>query len=428
LILYVAHARGHCKSGGFVLQSCGRLAGLLRREPSIMDKEFRARTLCLVVLTVIAVGGALYVLRPVLVPFVLSLFLVAGIAPVLSAIETRFRAPRIVAVGVTFVLGLCLLGLLWALIYASVGTLIDDAPTYRKRLGELAGRVESWIPSDPLQRQGASEKSSDSTSDADASAENLAGSSGKAESESAEAADHKGANALSKFISENTGTWVSQLTGALMELLSSAVIVLIFMFFLILGDATRVPEATGVWKEIESSIRNYIVTKGLISLFTGLAFGVALWFFGVPLALVFGLLAFLLNFIPNIGPIIASLLPLPLILLDPEMSVWSMALAIIVTSGIQMVSGNVIEPKIMGESFELHPVAVLLSLMLWGMIWGIVGMFLAVPITAAIKILLERFEQTKPVADLMAGKLEALNRLGEEKEEGGRRKEEGGKR
>lgn len=376
-----------------------------------MGKELRTQTLCLVVLTVIAFGAALYVLRPVLVPFILALFLVGCIAPVLSAIESRFSAPRIVAVGVTFVLGLGLLGLLWALVWASVASLIDDAPTYKKRLAELGHRAESWIPGNARPARKNAAPGAQAPGGSDAVAEDGSPESNTPGSEANHRTGRAGANALSKFISDNTAAWVSQLTGALMELLSSAVIVLIFMTFLILGDAAEVAEAQGVWHEIQASIRNYVVTKGLISFFTGTAFGFALWCFGVPLALVFGLLAFFLNFIPNIGPIIASLLPLPLILLDPEMSAWSMALAIIVTSGIQVISGNIVEPKIIGESFELHPVAVLLSLMLWGMLWGVVGMFLAVPITAAIKILLDRFEQTKPIADMMAGKLEALGAL-----------------
>jgi AI-2 transport protein TqsA len=85
-----------------------------------------------------------------------------------------------------------------------------------------------------------------------------------------------------------------------------------------------------------------------------------------------------------------------------------MILVISLTSGIQFISGNVVEPKIMGDSFELHPVAVLLTLMLWGMIWGIVGMILATPVTAAIKILLERFDRTRPVAEMLAGRFESL--------------------
>jgi AI-2 transport protein TqsA len=215
---------------------------------------------------------------------------------------------------------------------------------------------------------------------------------------------------FSAFLAQHVGTIMSRLSSALMDFMSSAMMVLIFMFFLLLGDTSPAVRRHGVWEEIESGIRNYIVTKTTISLVTGVAFGLVLWAFGVPLALVFGLLAFLLNFIPNIGPIIASLLPLPLILLDPEMSLATMILVIMLSSTVQFVSGNVIEPKIMGDSFKLHPVVILLTLMLWGMLWGIVGMFLATPITAAIKIFLEQFDHTRPIAQWLEGRFEWQDR------------------
>jgi AI-2 transport protein TqsA len=211
---------------------------------------------------------------------------------------------------------------------------------------------------------------------------------------------------FSAFLTQHVGNIMTHLSAALMDLLSSAMMVLIFMFFLLLGDSAASLPRHGVWNEIQAGIRNYIVTKTLISIVTGAVFGVVLWFFGIPLALVFGLLAFLLNFIPNIGPIIASLLPLPLILLHPQLSFWSMLAVIALTSGVQFISGNVIEPKIMGDSFRLHPVVILLTLMFWGMLWGIVGMFLATPITAALKVFFEEFEPTRPIARWMEGRFD----------------------
>ncbi|MEE8452823.1 MAG: AI-2E family transporter [Thermoguttaceae bacterium] len=72
---------------------------------------------------------------------------------------------------------------------------------------------------------------------------------------------------------------------------------------------------------------------------------------------------------------------------------------------VQMIIGNVIEPKLLGKGLELHPVTVLLALTFWGLLWGIVGMVLAVPITATIRIVLMRFATTKPIGDLLAGHL-----------------------
>jgi AI-2 transport protein TqsA len=121
----------------------------------------------------------------------------------------------------------------------------------------------------------------------------------------------------------------------------------------------------------------------------------------------------LLNFIPNIGPIIACLLPLPLIVLSPDLSLTAMITVIVFSSLIQFVSGNVVEPKIMGDSFELHPVAILLTLMIWGMLWGIIGMILATPVTAAMKILFDRFERTRPWPNCSPAASVARRRTGE---------------
>jgi AI-2 transport protein TqsA len=129
---------------------------------------------------------------------------------------------------------------------------------------------------------------------------------------------------------------------------------------------------------------------------------------GIDLAMVFGLFAFLLHFIPSIGSIVATLLPLPVVLVNPAVSPTVAILAIVLPAAIHFVIGNFIDPKLMGQSLDLHPVSVLLALMVWGAVWGVIGMFLATPLTAIMKILFERSELTAPIADLMAGRLDAL--------------------
>ena len=85
-----------------------------------------------------------------------------------------------------------------------------------------------------------------------------------------------------------------------------------------------------------------------------------------------------------------------------------------VNSAVQMIIGNVVEPKLLGDSLELHPITVLLSLIFWGMLWGLPGMLLAAPITAVLKILLESLDLTKPVANLLAGHLPSETSLEQE--------------
>jgi AI-2 transport protein TqsA len=216
----------------------------------------------------------------------------------------------------------------------------------------------------------------------------------------------------SDFVDTFVRDGISIVSQAFLSLVTTSVVVLIYVFFLLIGAPT-VGYDSPTYREINHQVRSYLALKTIISIFTGLAFGLALRVFGVPMAFTFGVLAFLLNFVPNIGPLVASLLPIPLIVLDPTGSIGWMVGAIAVTCGIQAISGNIVEPKIMGNSSDLHPVTILVALMFWGMMWGIIGMFLATPITAALKIMLERIEPTKPIAKLMAGRLGELNESGQ---------------
>lgn len=137
---------------------------------------------------------------------------------------------------------------------------------------------------------------------------------------------------------------------------------------------------------------------------TGILVGILFLIFGVDLTFMFVVLTILLNFIPSIGSVIATLLPLPVIML--QFGFTAPFYVILIGSGfIQFTIGNVVEPKFMGDSMDLHPVVVLMFLIFWGLVWGIPGMFLAVPITAVLKIVLSRIETTRPFAELLGGRL-----------------------
>ena len=123
-----------------------------------------------------------------------------------------------------------------------------------------------------------------------------------------------------------------------------------------------------------------------MSLLTALTVGIVLWIFDIDFLVVWVVLTFLLNFIPNIGSVLAVIFPTLIALVQYESFGYAILVAGIVT-GVQNIYGNLIEPKIMGDKLGLNPLVILLSLLLWGYIWGLVGMFLSVPITAVIKIL-----------------------------------------
>ena len=126
--------------------------------------------------------------------------------------------------------------------------------------------------------------------------------------------------------------------------------------------------------------------------------------FGVPMAAMFGVLTVVLNFIPSVGSIVATLLPMPFILLNPELSGGVVLAILIITGAIQMVVGNILEPKLLGDSLELHPITILVTLVFWGMLWGVPGMFLATPLTAVVCILMNAYGPTRPFAQVLSGR------------------------
>ena len=149
-------------------------------------------------------------------------------------------------------------------------------------------------------------------------------------------------------------------------------------------------------------MQHYLGLKILLSLLTGLLVAIALKGFAVPFALLWGVLTFLLNFIPNIGSVIATLPPVAIALFHSGSPARTLLVAAVLVL-IQMVVGNFLEPRMMGKGLNLSPLVVLLALLFWGWMWGIVGMLIAVPLTAAIKIACEQLDSTRPVAILMSG-------------------------
>ena len=151
--------------------------------------------------------------------------------------------------------------------------------------------------------------------------------------------------------------------------------------------------------KIGSSIRNYLSIKTVVSFLTGLFIWIWLLVLGVDYAILWGVIAFLLNYIPNIGSIIAAAptMLLALIQLGVSGMVWTGIGYLLVN----MVIGNMVEPKVMGKGLGLSTLVVFLSLIVWGYMLGTVGMFLSVPLTMTIKIILEQNEQTKWIAILL---------------------------
>jgi len=182
----------------------------------------------------------------------------------------------------------------------------------------------------------------------------------------------------------------------------SFVIMLITIFmllelksFLLKGDVIEkmFGNSLGYLDKIGQSIRNYLSIKTVISFGTGVFIWLWLLVIGVDYAVLWGVIAFLLNYIPNIGSIIAAVptMLLALVQLGTGSMIWTGIGYLIVNT----VMGNIVEPRIMGRGLGLSTLVVFLSLIVWGYILGTVGMFLSVPLTMALKIVLEQNEKTK---------------------------------
>lgn len=152
-------------------------------------------------------------------------------------------------------------------------------------------------------------------------------------------------------------------------------------------------------KEISQKIKHYVVLKAAVSFLTGLLIWIALLLIGTDYAFLWAFLAFLLNFIPNIGSIIAAL---PAVLLTlVQLGTLSASLVAFVYLAVNVVIGSVIEPKVMGRGLGLSTLVVFLSLLFWGWLLGSVGMLLSVPLTIMVKIAFDANEKTKWIAVLL---------------------------
>ncbi|MBE3124429.1 MAG: AI-2E family transporter [Acidobacteria bacterium] len=335
-----------------------------------MDEDrFIKAAIAVVVLFV--VGVVLKLARPVLIPFILAVFLSYIIDPALTFL-TRCRCPRPGAVLIVLALMFVLLYLVGVLFYSSGKALVAELPKYQDRLGDLARLLEKGLGPFKIDLS----------------------------------------SALEKLDIEKIGAVLLSGIGPFVSLLGRLLLVFLFLVFIVsgrgragakilkfLGDG-RASRVQGVLEAINVQVRKYLVIKTAVSLGNGLMVWIVLTLFGVDFAALFGLLAFFLNFIPNIGSLIAMVLRVGFAFFQFG-NFWMPFWIFVVTVGLDTILGEILEPRIMGKGLGLSPLLVLFSLLFWGWLWGIPGMILSVPLTAVIKIVCQNIPALRPVAVLM---------------------------
>ncbi len=214
----------------------------------------------------------------------------------------------------------------------------------------------------------------------------------------------------------NLSSIFSSILQSVTGLFSNALIILFYVIFIILEEThfknkleKAIPNTKHYEKiqqtliEIEKTTMHYLGLKTLISIITGFFSFIVLLLIGVEFAAFWAFLIFLLNFIPNIGSLIATLFPALFCLLQfGDIGMALLTLAII--SIIQVVVGNFLEPKLMGDSLNISPLFAIFSLIFWGSIWGISGLILSIPITVIIINILAKFPKSKTIAIMLSEK------------------------
>lgn len=203
----------------------------------------------------------------------------------------------------------------------------------------------------------------------------------------------------------------SNLLSGLSGVLGNFLLILLTVIFMLM-EADSVPRKVHIAladprmrmiqvDKVLASVKNYLVIKTVVSLGTGVLAGSFLYFMGLDHYFLWGVLAFLLNYVPNIGSAIAAVPAVLLALI--QLGSTSAGIVAIVYIVINMIMGNIVEPRYMGKGLGLSTLVVFLSLIFWGWLLGTVGMLLSVPLTMIVKIILESNPDTRWIALLLSG-------------------------
>jgi predicted PurR-regulated permease PerM len=338
----------------------------------------------IVLLTIICLalfGRVLKDSSAILLPFVFAIFLTFLLNPIIDYFD-KLRIPRVLSIILTSIMVLLLIVVIGSIVKDSFDSFALEFPKYEKRIDSLTDDVLELLH---IKRE-------------DIPGNSLTGLSPQI------------AAVLDNFSITNL---LGNLVSSISNLLSNAVLVLIVLLFLLVGRHTLLKKIkvafhdttsakiASIITNINEQIQKYLVAKTVISLITAILTMIVLYLFDLEFVAIWGLLTFLLNFIPSIGSIIATVLPLIFALVQFD-SIAAVAWLGLCLFAVQFTVGNIVEPKIMGKQVNLSPVMIMFALIFWGWQWGIIGMLLAVPLTVLIKIILDNIPKLRFISILMS--------------------------
>ncbi|MDZ4122475.1 MAG: AI-2E family transporter, partial [Candidatus Cloacimonadaceae bacterium] len=322
-------------------------------------------------------------LKAIFIPLIFAIFLSFLFAPLIKALS-RKKIPAFVTIILMFIIIFVFFALAGGVIFAAITSFVNEFPKYQQMLGQMIEETHQNIQYS-------------------ASRANLA--LGEVPFFDFSELFSSTGFSLSKILSGTMGTFI--------DFGINLFLTMIFLMFLVAGTGKLEKRVKKVFSEednvktlatmlsIQTQIQRYFFNKTLISLGTALTGMIFLIIFKVDFIIVTGILLFTLNFIPNIGSIIASAFPVLISLAQYGFN-WRVAGVALGMALTQMFFANILEPKVMGEKLNITPIMILISLIFWGWVWGIVGMMIAVPVTSAINIILKHFDEKNIVSAIIS--------------------------
>lgn len=306
----------------------------------------------------------------IIVPFLLAIFIAVLCAPLMIWLKAR-KIPASLSILLVVTLFLLIAATFGTVIGASLKAFYLDLPEYEQKLQQQGQAGIVWLQSLGI--------------DIDQSI----------------LSDYVDPGAAMKMVAQIFSGLGGALTNTFLILFS-----VVFILFEASDFPDKVRRALGsktmaleYFQSFSDSVQRYLLIKTLVSIGTGILAGVALAFIGVDYAVLWGLIAFLLNYIPNIGSIIAAVPPMliALIQLGPASSLLVAGVYVFLNT----LFGNVVEPRYMGRSLGLSTLVVFVSLVFWGWVFGPVGMLLSIPLTMVVKIAFEKSENYRWIAVIL---------------------------
>ena len=337
---------------------------------SAHNQPTKTADVLIILAAVVIIIAGMSAAKSIIVPFLLAAFISIISSPPLFWLEKK-RVPKWLALFIVLFVILSFLLLIAGLVGSSVNDFSNNVPVYEAKLEEQVNVFLDWLKQAGI--------------------------------------DVSRLELNKVFNSATIMKLIAGLINALGGVLTNGFLILLTVIFMLLEAASIPAKLHAIFRDPETSlghlnhfistVNRYMIIKTAISFSTGAFVGIFLTIMGVDYPLVWGLLAFALNYVPNIGSIMAAV---PAILLTLIKLGAGRALG--VTIGyllIGMIMGNIIEPRVMGRGVGLSTLVVFVSLIFWGWILGPVGMLLSVPLTMTVKIALDTSEDTRWIAILL---------------------------